>query len=133
MDTRNGIVKGHVTRVAGAVVNGTVDVDISFDEPTPPSARPDLSVDGTITIENLTNVLYVGRPVHGEPNSTIGLFKVSPDGSEATRVQVKLGRASVNTIEVLSGLQEGDVVILSDMSNWDAFDRIELSPRIQGH
>jgi hypothetical protein len=90
-------------------------------------------VDGTITIENLTNVLYVGRPVHGEPNSTVGLFKVSPDGSEATRVQVKLGRASVNTMEVLSGLNEGDVVILSDMSNWDAVDRIELSPRIQGH
>ncbi|HXN64521.1 MAG TPA: HlyD family efflux transporter periplasmic adaptor subunit [Candidatus Acidoferrales bacterium] len=133
VDTRNGIVKGHVTRVAGAVVNGTVDVDISFDEPLPPSARPDLSVDGTITIENLTNVLYVGRPVHGEPNSTVGLFKVSPDGSEATRVQVKLGRASVNTMEVLSGLNEGDVVILSDMSNWDAVDRIELSPRVQGH
>jgi HlyD family secretion protein len=133
VDTRNGIVKGHVTRVAGAVVNGTVDVDISFDEPPPPSARPDLSVDGTITIENLVNVLYVGRPVHGEPNSTVGLFKVNADGTGASRVQVKLGRASVNTMEVLDGLKEGDLVILSDMSNWDAFDRIELSPRIQVH
>jgi HlyD family secretion protein len=135
VDTRNGIVKGHVTRIAGAVVNGTVDVDISFDEPPPPSARPDLSVDGTITIENLVNVLYVGRPVHGEPNSTVSLFKVNADGSGATRVQVKLGRASVNTMEVLDGLKEGDMVILSDMSNWDAVDRIELSPRvaIQAH
>jgi HlyD family secretion protein len=135
VDTRNGIVKGHVTRIAGAAVNGTFDVDISFDEPPPPSARPDLSVDGTITIENLVNVLYVGRPVHGEPNSTVSLFKVNADGSGATRVQVKLGRASVNTMEVLDGLKEGDMVILSDMSNWDAVDRIELSPRvaIQAH
>ena len=125
--------KGHVTRIAGAAVNGTFDVDISFDEPPPPSARPDLSVDGTITIENLVNVLYVGRPVHGEPNSTVGLFKVNADGTGATRVQVKLGRASVNTMEVLDGLKEGDMVILSDMSNWDAFDRIELSPRLQVH
>jgi HlyD family secretion protein len=126
VDTRNGIVAGHVTRIAGAVVNGTRDVDISFDAPLPPGAVPALSVDGTITIENLQNVLYVGRPVHGEPNTTVGLFRYSPDGKEASRVSVKLGRASVSTIEVLDGLNEGDKVILSDMSQWDTYDRIEI-------
>ena len=126
IDTRNGIVPGHVTRVAGNVVNGTVDVDVSIDGPLPPGARPDLSVDGTIEIENLQNVLYVGLPVHGEPNSTVGLFKLVDGGDEAERTTVKLGRASVTTIEVLDGLREGDQVILSDMSAWDSVDRIKL-------
>ncbi len=126
IDTRNGIVSGHVTRVAGNVVNGTVDVDVSLDGALPQGARPDLSVDGTIEIENLQNVLYVGLPVHGEPNSTVGLFKLVDSGDEAERTTVKLGRASVTTIEVLGGLNEGDQVILSDMSAWDNVDRIKL-------
>lgn len=126
IDTRNGIVGGHVSRIDPSVVNGTVTVDVSIDEPLPPGARPDLSVDGTITIENLRNVLYVGRPVHGQSDSTIGLFKLVDDGSEAVRVNVKLGRSSVNTIEILDGLKVGDQVILSDMSAWDAFDRVRL-------
>ena len=89
-------------------------------------SRPDLSVDGTITLENLQDVLYVGRPIHGQSDSTISLFKITPDGSEASRVNVKLGRSSVTTIEVVSGLQVGDKVILSDMSQWDNVDRIKL-------
>jgi HlyD family secretion protein len=126
VDTRNGIVHGHVTRMDPSVVNGTVTVDVSFDEPLPDGARADLSVDGTIELEKLKDVLYVGRPVHGQPDSTISLFKISPDGSEANRVNVKLGRSSVTTIEVVSGLQVGDKVILSDMSQWDNVDRIRL-------
>ena len=126
IDTRNGIVAGHVTRIDPSVVNGTVTVDVAIDEPLPAGARPDLSVDGTITIENLKDVLYVGRPVHGQSDSTIGLFKLVDDGSEAERVNVKLGRSSVNTIEILGGLKVGDTVILSDMSAWDNFDRIRL-------
>jgi HlyD family secretion protein len=126
IDTRNGIVKGHVIRIDPSVVNGTVTVDVGIDDPLPLGARPDLSVDGTIELENLKDVLYVGRPVHGQADSTIGLFKIDPDGSEAQRVNVKLGRASVNTIEVLDGLKVGDKVILSDMSAWDNFDRIRL-------
>ena len=126
VDTRNGIVRGHVSRIEPAVVNGTVTVDVSFDEPLPPGARADLSVDGTIELERLADVLYVGRPVHGQADSTISLFKITPDGSEANRVNVKLGRSSVTTIEVLSGLQVGDKVILSDMSQWDNVDRIKL-------
>jgi HlyD family secretion protein len=126
IDTRNGIVNGHVSRVDPSVINGTVTVDVTIDDPLPPGARPDLSVDGTITLENLKDVLYVGRPVHGQSDSTVGLFKVTEDGSEATRVNVKLGRSSVNTIEILDGLKVGDKVILSDMSAWDAFDRIRL-------
>lgn len=126
VDTRNGIVHGHVTRMDPSVVNGTVTVDVSFDEPLPDGARADLSVDGTIELEKLKDVLYVGRPVHGQPDSTISLFKITPDGSEANRVNVKLGRSSVTTIEVLSGLEVGDKVILSDMSQWDNVDRIRL-------
>jgi HlyD family secretion protein len=126
VDTRNGVVVGHVTRQDPSVVNGTVTVDVSFDEALPPSARADLSVDGTVELENLKDVLYVGRPVHGQADSTISLFKITPDGSEANRVNVKLGRSSVTTIEVLSGLQVGDKVILSDMSQWDNVDRIKL-------
>jgi len=126
IDTRNGVVIGHVSRQDPSVVNGTVTVDVTFDEPLPPSARADLSVDGTIELENLRDVLFVGRPVHGQADSTISLFKMTPDGSEASRVNVKLGRSSVTTIEVLSGLQVGDKVILSDMSQWDNVDRIRL-------
>lgn len=126
IDTRNGIVNGHVTRIDPSVVNGTVTVDVAIDDPLPLGARPDLSVDGTITLENLKDVLFVGRPVHGQSDSTVGLFKLVDDGSEAVRVNVKLGRSSVNTIEILDGLKVGDQVILSDMSAWDAFDRIRL-------
>ncbi|HEY6388913.1 MAG TPA: HlyD family efflux transporter periplasmic adaptor subunit [Candidatus Acidoferrum sp.] len=126
IDTRNGIVNGHVSRVDPSVINGTVTVDVTIDDALPPGARPDLSVDGTITLENLKDVLFVGRPVHGQSDSTIGLFKLTEDGSEATRVNVKLGRSSVNTIEILDGLKVGDKVILSDMSAWDNFDRIRL-------
>lgn len=126
VDTRNGIVKGLVSRIDPSVQNGTVTVDVQFSEPLPQGARPDLSVDGTIELEHLRDVLYVGRPVHGEPNSTIGLFKLTDGGSEAVRVNVKLGKTSVNSVEILQGLQVGDRVILSDMSNWDAFDRVRL-------
>jgi HlyD family secretion protein len=126
IDTRNGIVNGHVSRVDPSVINGTVTVDVTIDDPLPPGARPDLSVDGTITLENLKDVLFVGRPVHGQSDSTIGIFKLTEDGSEATRVNVKLGRSSVNTIEIVEGLKVGDKVILSDMSAWDNFDRIRL-------
>jgi HlyD family secretion protein len=127
IDTRNGVVTGHVSRIDPSVQNGTVTVDAAIDEALPPGARADLSVDGTIELENLKDVLYVGRPVHGQQDSTISLFKISPDGSEASRVNVKLGRSSVTTIEVLSGLQVGDKVILSDMSQWDNVDRIKLN------
>ena len=126
IDTHNGVVQGHVTRVDAAVVNGTVAVDVVFDGPQPPGARPDLSVDGTIEIERLPDILYVGRPVQGQPNSTVGLFRLAQDGKEATRVRVELGRSSVNTIEIVRGLQVGDQVILSDMSAWDAYDRVRL-------
>jgi HlyD family secretion protein len=126
VDTRNGIVNGLVSRVDPSVQNGTVTVDIQFSEPLPLGARPDLSVDGTIELENLKDVLYVGRPVHGQAESTIGLFKLVDDGAEAVRVNVKLGKTSVNTVEILQGLQVGDKVILSDMSTWDSFDRIRL-------
>jgi HlyD family secretion protein len=127
IDTRNGIIPGSVMRVDPAVQNGTVTVDVKLEGALPKGARPDLSVDGTIEIERLTDVLYVGRPAFGQPNSTVGIFKLEPGGKEATRVQVKLGRSSVNTIEILSGLQVGDQVILSDMSAWDAFNRIRLN------
>jgi HlyD family secretion protein len=126
VDTRNGIVTGHVSRVDPSVQNGTVTVDVQFDGLLPDGARPDLSVDGTVELENLKNVLYVGRPVHGASQSTISLFKLTPDGSEALRTNVKLGRSSVNTVEILDGLQVGDRVILSDMSQWDNYDRIRL-------
>ena len=127
VDTRNGIVKGHVIRIDPSVVNGTVTVDVGIDDPLPLGARPDLSVDGTIELENLKDVLYVGRPVHGQSDSTISLFKVTPDGSEGIRTTVKLGRSSVNTVEILQGLQVGDKVVLSDMSQWDVVDRIRLN------
>ena len=123
----SGIVKGHVSRVDPTSVNGTVTVEVLFDQETlPPGARADLSVDGVIEIERLDNVLFVQRPAYGQAESTVGLFKLSPDGSEATRVNVKLGRASVNTIVVEQGLNVGDRVIISDMSNWDSQDRVRL-------
>jgi HlyD family secretion protein len=127
IDTRNGIIAGQVIRIDPAVQNGTVTVDASLEGELPKGVRPDLSVDGTIELERLDDVVYVGRPVQGQPGSTIGLFKLTPDGREAQRVQVKLGRSSVNTIEVLEGLKPGDQVILSDMSAQDAFDRIRLN------
>jgi HlyD family secretion protein len=126
IDTRNGVVKGHVSRIDPSVQNGTVTVDVAIEDALPPGARADLSVDGTIEIENLKDVLYVGRPVNGQSDSTIGLFKLVDDGSEAVRVNVKLGRSSVNKIEILQGLKVGDKIILSDMYAWDAFDRIRL-------
>ena len=126
VDTHNGIIAGHVTRIDPAVQNGTVTVDVGLDGVLPPGARPDLSVEGTVEIERLTDILFVGRPVHGEANSTVGLFKVVDDGREATRVQVQLGRSSVNTVEIVKGLEVGDKVILSDMSAWDNYDRVQL-------
>jgi HlyD family secretion protein len=126
IDTRNGVVTGRVSRIDPSVQNGTVTVDVEITDPLPLGARPDLSVDGTIELENLHDVLFVGRPVHGQSESTIGLFKLVEDGSEAVRVNVKLGKSSVNTVEVLQGLQAGDKVILSDMSTWDRFDRVRL-------
>jgi HlyD family secretion protein len=126
IDTHNGIIPGHVMRIDPSSVNGTVTVDVKLDGHLPPGARPDLSVDGTITLENLRDVLYVGRPSFGQPNSTVQLFKIIDSGKEAIHVQVKLGRASVNTIEVLGGVNAGDEVILSDMSRWDSFDRVRL-------
>src|SRR5579859_656011 len=126
IDTRNGVVIGRVSRIDPSVQNGTVTVDVSFDGPLPSGARPDLSVDGTIEIENLKNILYVGRPAFGQPQSTVGLFKVADDGVEATRTTVKLGRFSVSSVEILQGLKEGDRVILSDTSAWSGFERIRL-------
>jgi RND family efflux transporter MFP subunit len=126
IDTHNGIIPGHVTRIDPSVLNGTVTVDVALDGPLPPGARPALSVDGTIDLERMTDVLYVGRPALGNENSTLSLFKIDADGKGATRVPVKVGRASVNSIQVLEGLKEGDTVILSDMSRWDNVDRISL-------
>jgi HlyD family secretion protein len=127
IDTRNGTVKGHVTRVDPAVEQGTVTVDVAFDEALPKGARPDLSVDGTIELERLDNVVYVGRPAFGQENNTVGMFKLVGGSSEAVRTPVKLGKSSVNTIEILDGLQPGDQVILSDTSAWDAHERIRLN------
>ncbi len=127
IDTRNGVANGHVTRVDPAVEQGTVTVDVAFDEPLPKGARPDLSVDGTIELEHLNDVVFVGRPAFGQENSTVGMFKLVKGSSEAVRVPVKLGKSSVNTVEILSGLQPGDQVILSDTSAWDAHDRIRLN------
>jgi HlyD family secretion protein len=126
VDTHNGVIAGHVTRIDPSVVNGTVTVDVALDGALPQGARPDLSVDGTIDLEKMENVLYVGRPAFGQEQSTVGMFKLEPDGSTAVRAQVKLGRSSVNTVEILQGLKEGDQVVLSDMSRWDNFDRIRL-------
>jgi HlyD family secretion protein len=125
IDTRNGIIPGHVSRMDPAAVNGTVTVDVSLEGELPKGARPDLSVDGTVEISKLDNVLFVGRPAYGQADSTISIFKVMPTG-EAVRTQVKLGQSAVNTIQILEGLNIGDNVILSDMSTWDAVDRVKI-------
>ena len=127
IDTRNGVVEGRVARIDPAVQNGTVLVDVHLIGELPRGARPDLSVDGTIELERLEDVVYVGRPAFGQERSTVGIFKLDPASSDAVRTQVQLGRSSVNTIEIVSGLQPGDRVILSDMSQWDANDRIRLN------
>ena len=127
IDTRNGLIPGKVSRIDPAVLNGTVDVDVRLEGALPQGARPDLSVDGTIQLEKLDDVVYVGRPVFGQAESTVTLFKLEPEGKYANRVQVKLGRSSVNTIEIRDGLRVSDQVILSDMSAWDQYDRIRLN------
>jgi HlyD family secretion protein len=126
VDTRNGIIQGEVQRIDPAAREGTFIVDVALTGPIPGSARPDLSVDGTIELERLTNVLYVGRPAFGQGQQTVGLFRLSPDGQEALRTQVKLGRSSVSTIEIVEGLKEGDQVILSDTSAMDSYNRIRV-------
>ena len=127
IDTRNGLIPGHVIRIDPAAQNGTVTVDVKLEGALPEGARPELSVDGTVEIERLADIIYVGRPVSGQPDSKIGLFKVDPDGKGATHIEVKLGRSSVNTIEVLEGLKVGDQVVLSDMSQWDSQPRVRLN------
>ncbi len=127
IDTRNGVVEGKVARIDPAVQNGTVLVDVRIEGQLPRGARPDLSVDGTIELERLNDVVYVGRPAFGQERSTVGIFKLDPASNDAVRTQVQLGRSSVNTIEIVQGLQPGDRVILSDMSPWDANDRIRLN------
>jgi len=126
IDTRNGVVPGMVTRIDPSVQNGTRTVDVSLEGDLPAGAVPDLSVDGTILIDRLDDVLYVGRPAFGQEQQVVQLFKIDPDGTGASRVQVRLGRNSVNTVQILEGLNVGDRVILSDMSSWDAFDRVRL-------
>ncbi len=127
VDTRNGIVKGKVTRIDAAAVNGTVTVDVSLEGELPRGARPDLTVDGTIVLENLNDIVYVGRPAFGQDQSTISLFKVDPTTGEAVRTQVQLGRSSVTSVEIVKGLKPGDQVILTDMSAWDAYDRVRVN------
>jgi HlyD family secretion protein len=126
VDTRSGFIPGKVIRIDPSAVNGTVTVDVALEGELPRGARPDLSVDGTIELERLDNVLYVGRPAFGQEQSTVGLFRLDKATGEANRAQVQLGRSSVNTIEILGGLAEGDEVVLSDMSAWDQFERIRL-------
>ena len=127
IDTRNGTVNGHVVRVDPAVEQGTVTVDVAIDGELPKGARPDLSVDGTIELERLNDVIYVGRPAFGQENNTVGIFKLVAGSNQAVRTPVKLGKSSVNTIEIVNGLQPGDQVILSDTSAWDSHERIRLN------
>lgn len=127
IDTRNGFVNGQVARIDPAVQQGTVTVDIALNGELPRGARPDLTVDGTIELERLDSVLHVGRPAQGQGEGTVTLFRLDPDGREANRVKVRLGRYSVQAIEVVEGLKEGDQVLLSDTSAWDGFDRIRLN------
>lgn len=126
IDTRNGVVPGRVSRIDPAVQNGTVTVDVALEGKLPRGARPDLSVDGTIEVERLQDVLHVGRPAYGQGNSSVGLFRLVEDGQSAVRVNVELGRTSVNTVEIRGGVQPGDKVIISDMSRWDGFDRVRV-------
>jgi HlyD family secretion protein len=127
IDTRNGVVEGRVIRIDPAVRNGTVQVDVDIVGELPRGARPDLSVDGTILIERLDDVLHVGRPAYGQPNSTLRLFRLQADSGIAARVPVTLGKVSVNRVQILEGLNEGERVVLSDTSQWDDHDRIELN------
>jgi HlyD family secretion protein len=127
IDTRNGLIEGRVSRIDPSILNGTVTVDVALKGPLPAAARPDLSVDGTIQLEKLENVVFVGRPVFGQQDASVQLFKVEPEGKYANKVKVAFGRSSVNTIEVKDGLQVGDKVILSDMSAYDSYDRIRLN------
>ena len=127
VDTHNGIIPGRVVRIDPAAINGNVTVDIHLEGALPQGARPDLSVDGTVELERLTDVLFVQRPVFGQPNSLISIFKLSPDGKEANRIQIRIGRVSVQTVEIVDGLKVGDKVILSDMSAWDGKDRLRLN------
>jgi HlyD family secretion protein len=126
IDTRNGIVRGHVSRIDPAAQAGAVTVDVQLKGELPPGARPDLSVDGTIELERLYDVLHVGRPAYGQPNSTLALFKLVDQGRAAVRVPVQLGRTSLNTIEIVSGLKKDDIVILSDLARGDSVDRVRL-------
>ena len=126
VDTRNGLIQGTVSRIDPAAREGTFEIDASLIGPLPPSARPDLSVDGTIELERLKDVLKVGRPAFGQAQQTIGMFVLTPDGTEAERRQVKLGRNSVSMVEILDGLKEGDRVIISDTSALDSYNRIRL-------
>jgi len=127
IDTRNGVVKGRVSRIDPSVQNSTVTVDVVFTDPLPKGAKPELSVDGTVELERLDKVVYVGRPAFAQERSTVGLFRLDGDSSEAVRIPVQLGRCSVNTIEVVGGLKPGDRVILSDMSQWESADRVRLN------
>ena len=126
VDTRNGLIHGRVSRIDPAAREGTFTIDVTFTEALPGSARADLSVDGTIELERLRNVLYVDRPAFGQAQQTVGMFKLAPDGQEAARTQVKLGRTSVSTVEIIDGLREGDQVIISDTSSMDNYNRIRL-------
>ncbi len=126
IDTRNDTIEGRVTRIDPAVQNGTVTIDVTLPDDLPRSARPDLSVDGTVVIDRLDDVVYVGRPAYGQANSRVGIFRLVEEGSHAERTNVMLGASSVNEIEVQDGLEPGDIVILSDMSQWDGFDRVRL-------
>ena len=126
MDTHNGVIEGKVIRIDPSVQNGTRTVDVALIGDPPPGAVPDLSVDGTIDLERIADALFVGRPTYGQEKSTVGIFKLESDGA-AVWVRVTLGRSSVNTVEILSGLKDGDQVILSDVSRWDQYDRIRLN------
>jgi HlyD family secretion protein len=126
IDTRNGVIPGRVIRIDPAAQGGTVGVDVALEGDLPPGARPDLSVDGTVIIDRMDETLYVGRPTIGNANQTVGLFRIAPDGRSAERISVRFGRSSVNSIEIVQGLRAGEAVILSDMSAWDAFERVRL-------
>jgi HlyD family secretion protein len=127
VDTRNGVIEGTISRIDPSILNGTVTVDVRLEGELPSGARPDLSVDGTIELERLADIVFVGRPVFGQPEATVQIFRMEPDGKHASRVKVQLGRASVNNIEIRDGLKVGDQVVLSDMSAYDNYDRIRLN------
>jgi len=126
VDTHNDVIQGRVIRIDPSVQNGTRTVDVALEGDLPAGAVPDLSVDGTVDLERVVNVLFIARPAFGEEKSTIGVFKLERDGQTASRVQVIIGRSSVNSVEILQGLKEGDEVILSDMARWDQYERIRL-------